>query len=575
MDYQKLARKYILLNAIKHEGHAQLKPAISTLFSEHPELTKEHKEIEDVFKFVITDINSLSLDDQKRQVERDFPELLEVKEERKEEGKLPPLPNVDKYEQIATRFAPAPSGALHISHLLRALSLSYLYAKMYDGKFVLRFEDTDPKRVDQKFYDWILEDLKAVEIQSDEIKYESDHFDLYLEKAAELIKDGKAYVDTCAQEVFKKYKIDKRNCPHRSLSRGEHFERWKKMLDGSFAEGEAVVRLKTRMDHKNPVLRDPPLLRIIDTPHPRTGTNYRVYSLYNLSCTIEDHYSNISHVFRAKEHEHNASIQAEIYAAFGWTPPESTQFGMVYLPDPWGKIHKRQIRQWLKEGKISGWDDIRLPTIRAFLRRGFQPDAFKKLAIASGLSKTDIRIGMETLDTFNRKLIDPIANRYFFVEDPVELTIENVPQTAKRAQIPLHPEFPERGNRELKIEVVKNKANIYVARNDAQQFVEQELVRLKDLFNFVIEQVDRLLASFHSREVDLALKKKRKIIHWLPISKDLVKTSLLMPDGSARTGFSEPATRTLKVGDIIQFERVGFGRVDQIGAELVVWFAHK
>jgi len=575
MDYQKLARKYILLNAIKHEGHAQLGPAMSTLFSEYPELKEEAKEIKDVFMFVITDINNLSLDDQIREVERDFSELLEVKEEKKEEGKLPPLPNVDKYEQIATRFAPAPSGALHISHLLRAISLSYLYAKMYDGKFVLRFEDTDPKRVDQKFYDWILEDLNAVEIQWDEIAYESDHFDLYLEKAAELIKDGKAYVDTCTQEEFKKYKMEQRNCPHRSLSRGENLERWTKMLDGFFAEGDAVVRLKTLMDHKNPVLRDPPLLRIIDTPHPRTGTKYRVYPLYNYACTIEDHYSNISHVFRAKEHQHNASIQAEIYASFGWTPPESTQFGMVYLPDPWGKIHKRQIRQWLNEGKISGWDDIRLPTIRAFLRRGFRPDAFKELAIASGLSKTDIRIGMETLDSFNRKLIDPIANRYFFVEDPVELIIEKVPQLTKIAQIPLHPEFPERGNRELKVVVVKNKANIYVAKTDAQQFIEQELVRLKDLFNIVIEKVDSLQACFHSREVDLVLKKKKKIIHWLPISRDLVKTSLLMSDGSVRTGFSEPATRTLKIGDIIQFERVGFGRVDQIGAELVVWFAHK
>ena len=576
MDYyQRLARKYILLNAIKHEGHAQLKPAMSTLFSEHPELTKEHKEIEDVFKFVITDINSLSLDDQKRQVERDFPELLEVKEERKEEGKLPPLPNVDKYEQIATRFAPAPSGALHISHLLRALSLSYLYAKMYDGKFVLRYEDTDPKRIDQKFYDWIAEDLKAVEIQWDELAYESDHFGLYLEKAAELIEKGNLYVDTCTQEAFKEYKMRMRNCPHRSLSIGEQLERWAKMLDGSFAEGEAVVRLKTSMDHKNPVLRDPALLRINDTPHPRTGSKYRVYALYNYACTIEDHLSSITHVMRAKEHQHNASIQAKIYNAFGWTPPEAIQFGMVYLPDPWGKIHKRQIRQWLKEGKISSWDDIRLPTIRAFLRRGYQPDAFKELAIASGLSKTDIRISLDTLHTFNRRILDPIANRYFFVEDPVELLIEGVPQLTKKAQIPLHPEFPERGNREILAPVLKNKANMYVAKNDAQQLVEQELVRLKDLFNIVIEKVDSLLASFHSRAVDLALKKKRKIIHWLPISTKLVETSLLMPDGSVRTGFSEPATRNLKIGDIIQFERVGFGRVNQIRKELVVWFAHK
>ena len=447
---------------------------------------------------------------------------------------------------------------------------------MYDGKFVLRYEDTDPKRIEEKFYDWIAEDLKAVGIQWDELEYESDHFELYLEKATELIENGKAYVDTCTQEEFKEYKITKQNCPHRALSADEQLERWSKMLDGTFGEGEAVVRLKTTMSHKNPVLRDPPLLRINETPHPRTGTKYRVYPLYNYACTIEDHLSSITHVMRAKEHQHNASIQAKIYNSFGWTPPEAIQFGMVYLPDPWGKIHKREIRQWLKEGKISGWDDIRLPTIRAFLRRGYQPEAFKELAVASGLSKTDIRVGMETLEAFNRKIIDPIANRYFFVEDPVEIIIENVPQTINTAQIPLHPEFPERGNRELKIKLENNRTTIYIANNDAKQFTGQDLIRFKDLFNIVIESInDRNLATFHSSEVDFELKKKRRIIHWLPASEDLVKTNLLMPDGSVRTGFSELTTKKLKAGDIIQFERVGFGRVDKIERELVVWFAHK
>jgi len=575
MDYQKLARKYILLNAIKHEGHAQLGPAMSTLFSEYPELKEEAKEIKDVFMFVITDINSLSLDDQKREIERDFPELLETKEEKKEKVKLPSLPNVEKYEQIATRFAPAPSGALHISHLLRALYLSYSYAKIYNGKFILRYEDTDPNRIDPKFYDWIAEDLKAVEMLWDEIIYESDHFDLYLEKTVELIQKGRAYIDTCTQEEFKEYKMQKKNCPHRSLSADEHLKRWRKMLDGSFAEGEAVVRLKTKMDDKNPVLRDPPLLRIIETSHPRTGTKYRVYPLYNYANTIEDHFSKITHVLRAKEHEHNAAIQEKLYEYFGWSPPEAIQFGMVYLPDPLGKIHKREIREWLKEGKISGWDDIRLPTIRAFLRRGFQPDAFKELAIATGLSKTDIRLSLDTLYTFNRKIIDPVANRYFFA-DPIEITIENVPKTIDVAQIPLHPEFSERGNRELKVVIVNNKTKIYLDKNDVQQLAEQELIRLKDLFNIVIDKAgDGLLASFHSKEVDLILKEKRKIIQWLPVSENLIKTRILMPDGSERTGVSEPATRALKAGDIIQFERIGFGRVDQTGTELVVWFAHK
>ena len=117
---------------------------------------------------------------------------------------------------------------------------------------------------------------------------------------------------------------------------------------------------------------------------------------------------------------------------------------------------------------------------------------------------------------------------------------------------------------------------IYLDKNDVQQLAEQELLRLKDLFNIEIENIDNgPIASFHSKEVDIILKEKRKIIQWLPVSEDLIKTQIIMPDGSILAGFSEPTTRMIKPGDIIQFERIGFGRVDQIGTELVVWFAHK
>jgi glutamyl-tRNA synthetase len=575
MEIQILIRKYVLLNAIKFNGQARLGPSIAALFAENPELKSKAKEIKNMTIAVVEDVNRLSLDEQRIEIEKSYPELLEIKEKEKEKIKLPPLPNAEKYKLIVTRFAPAPTGALHISHLLRALYLSYSYAKIYNGKFILRYEDTDPNRIDPVFYDWIAEDLKAVEMIWDEIVYESDHFDLYLEKAEELIEKGRIYVDTCTQEEFREYKAEMRNCPHRLLSEEEQIERWSKMLNGTFAEGEAVVRKKARMDDKNPVLRDPPLLRIVDTPHPRTGTKYRVYPLYNYANTIEDHFSRITHVLRAKEHEHNATIQEMLYEDFGWNPPEAIQFGMVYLPDPLGKIHKREIRQWLKEGKISGWDDIRLPTIRAFLRRGFQPDAFKELAIATGLSKTDIRLSLDTLYAFNRKIIDPLANRYFFV-DPVEIIVEDVPNTINAALIPLHPEFPERGNRKLLVNKLNQKMKIYLDKNDVQQLAEQELLRLKDLFNIKIENIDNgPIASFHSKEVDIILKEKRKIIQWLPVSEDLMKTQIIMPDGSILAGFSEPTKGMIKPGDIIQFERIGFGRVDQIGTELVVWFAHK
>jgi len=160
--------------------------------------------------------------------------------------------------------------------------------------------------------------------------------------------------------------------------------------------------------------------------------------------------------------------------------------------------------------------------------------------------------------------------------DPVEVIVENVPKTIDLALIPLHPDFPERGNREFKVTRFDKKMKFYLDKNDVQRFAEQELVRLKDFFNITIEKIDDgLITSFHSKEVDIILKEKRKIIQWLPVSENLINTQIIMPDGSTRAGVSEPTTRILESGDIIQFERIGFGRVDQIGTEFVVWFAHK
>ncbi|MGQ4894840.1 MAG: glutamate--tRNA ligase family protein, partial [Candidatus Njordarchaeia archaeon] len=205
MDLLRIAKKYALVNAVLHNGKANPDAVIKKIVIENPAIRNDLKDPEKrnfiketIFK-VVSEINRLSIEDQEKILKKEFnlsvEELLEAKSKKTREG-LPPLPDADKYTKIVTRFAPAPSGALHIGQFLRAAYLSYIYARKYDGEFVLRIEDTDPKRIKKIYYKWIQEDLKAMGLHWDKLVYESDHFDLYYKLARELFLKGRAYICT-------------------------------------------------------------------------------------------------------------------------------------------------------------------------------------------------------------------------------------------------------------------------------------------------------------------------------------------------------------------------------------------
>lgn len=305
------ARAYALKNAIAYEGKARAGSVISALFNEglKPEEVKKYaKEI----NVIVNSVNKLSLDQQKEEFEK----LEKTVSERHGREGLPALPGAKK-GKVIMRFAPSPSGPFHIGHALTA-SLSFLFVKKYGGKFYIRIEDTNPENIYPPAYKLIEKESKWLFGKLPKIVIQSDRMKLYYALAEKLLKKDVAYVCTCAQERFKRFVDEKKECPCRPNSIEENLLRWKKMLNKKgYGEGEAVLRFKSGMQDKNPAMRDFPLARVNLTKHVKQGHKYRVWPLMNLAVTADDMDMKMTHIIRAKDHRENAERQKRIYISLG------------------------------------------------------------------------------------------------------------------------------------------------------------------------------------------------------------------------------------------------------------------
>lgn len=557
-------KKWALQNAILHNGKASLDAVIGKLIASNPALKKRIPELRKKAINIIEKINKLEIKEQSAKLKRIAPELLA--EQKKPAKELEPLPKAKK-GNVVMRFAPSPSGPLHIGHAI-VLALNLEYCKNYAGKLILRIEDTDPKKIYEPAYKMIKEDaqwltgnsISATIIQSDRLGYYYDYAEL-------LISKGHAYVCTCNPDIFKELLAKGVACPCRELPAKEHLKRWDKMF-GEYKPGQAVVRIKTDIKHPNPAMRDWPALRINDHIHPRTGTDIRVWPLMNFSVAIDDHLLGITHTIRGKDHMDNEKRQAYIFRYMGWQAPMHLYIGRINFAGL--ELSCTKTKQAIERGEFEDWDDIRLPFLAALRRRGYQPGAFIKYAKQLGLSLADKTVTKEeffkALDAFNRELIEPLANRYFFVEAPIEINIVNAPE--QEVKLKLHPDYPRRGHRRF-----KTSRSFYISKNDFDTLKEGELYRLMDCLNFKLKD-KRFI--FDSVEYELYKKKGKAIMHWLPKTTNLVKVEVKMPDGSIKSGLGEPMLRNLKEGSIIQFERFAFCRLDKKSNEkLLFWYTHR
>ena len=543
----KKIRELALKNAIQHNGKADPKAVLTSLLSKDPELRKKAKELLEQVRTDVAKVNLLS----KQEQETEFSSLGgKIEKKKEEEKKLPPLKNADKCKQIVLRFEPSPSGPLHIGHA-RAMILNDEYAKRYNGKLILRISDTNAKNIDPASYKKIPEEMKWLECNIAETHLQSDRIHIYQEHMKALLEAGNAYACNCRPEEFRKLIHDKKPCPCRGLPSEEHIERWEQMFAGN---SSYVIRVKTDILHKNPAIRDWPAFRVVTEKHPKS--NEIVWPLMNFSVAIDDHLMGLTHVLRGKDHIDNTERQSYIFKYFNWTPPEYMHYGRMNL-DAELTLSKTKIREAIQEGKLSGWDDARLPTLEVLRKRGIQPKAIRQAMRDVGIKQVDFTFSWENLYSINRREIEPFSERYFFVEKPVKISIEGSPE--RKAQIPKHPAKPEFGLREYLIE--ENPA-LWISEKDLKY---ETPIRLKDLYNVLV----------HSRDLRAEYTGTEKIdpkIQWV---KKGIPCQVYMPDGRVLKGLAEDECAKLKSGQVIQFERFGFVRVTEVGKELKAYYIHK
>jgi len=571
------AKKAALLNAIKHGGEADAGAVIGRLLGAYPDLRNRAADVRSLVSRVIEQVNAMSLADQQKLVEESWPEEL-VKEKPKAERGLPPLPNVDKYPKVVTRFSPNPDSVLHLGNA-RAVILSHDYARKYGGTFILRFEDTDPrlKKAALQYYDLIRDDLKWLQCSWDEEYLQSDRLELYYQYAEELIRKASAYVCECEPEDFKPLVEAGRACPCRNVSPEENSARWKRMLDGEYQEGEAVVRVKTDLDHPNPAVRDWPALRIIDTvkhPHPRVGSKHRVWPLYNMACGVDDHLMAISHVIRGKEHLTNMERQKYLYKHLGWRYPDAIHYGRLHVVGT--DLSKSKMMRALEEGVYKDLTDPRLGTLMALRRRGITPQALRGVVYEVGPRPVDATISWENVYAANRKIIDPIARRFFFIDRPAVLSVSGV-KNGRAVKLPVHPDHPEMGTREITVDAKNGTCRLLISKGDLNILKPGAIVRLMELFNFRVSDAasDAVTAELHSETYVEARKASAPLIQWLPEQHNY-RVSVVMPTAGRIDGLGEPGLTTCRVDEVVQLVRFGFGRVDAVSQDSVVlYFAHQ
>jgi glutamyl-tRNA synthetase len=530
-------RKHAIRNAHEY-GKANPGNIVGKVINEFPDSKKDMKSLMKTITEVCKEINALP----KEKLEKEAAKL--PKEEKKAEKSGFDIPGAMQ-GTVVTRFPPEPSGYPHIGHA-KAAFIDYEVAKQYGGKMLLRFDDTNPEKESMEYVDAIKEGLSWLGIPLPKETYTSDYMPTFYEYAKTMMENGKAYVCTCKAEDVSKGREQARPCPCRRLSGEENLSRFNSMLKGEYGEGEAIVRYKGDLSALNTVMRDPTLMRILESPHYRQGTKFRVWPSYDFGAPILDSIEGVTHAFRTKEYELRNELYYAILKEFNMREPVLMEFSRLSIKN--APISKRLITPLVKDGKVSGWDDPRLPTLMALRRRGILPAAIRAFVLSFGFSKVESEPSWEKLLSENRKMLDPVAPHFFFVPNPVKMKIK--------------------GGKKKKLREMEAADEAWISGSDAESLEIGETIRLKDLYNVKIEKKGKeISASYAGDEIQ-----KGKKIQWVSQGlrcEVLRPGDLLTPSGEYNPasmrideGLCENSIHSIKDGEIVQFERYGFCRLD-------------
>ena len=335
------------------------------------------------------------------------------------------------YDTVHTRFPPEPNGYLHIGHA-KSILLNYGLAKEYDGKFNMRFDDTNSTKEKTEFVESILADIKWLGADwEDRLFFASNYFDQMYEGAVKLIKKGKAYVSDLSAEEMREYRgtltEPGKNDPNRDRSIEDNLDLFERMKNGEFADGEKTLRAKIDMASPNINMRDPIIYRVAHMTHHNTGDKWCIYPMYDFAHPIEDAIEGITHSICTLEFEDHRPLYDWVVRELEYPhPPKQIEFAKMYLTNV--VTGKRYIKKLVEDGIVDGWDDPRLVSIAALRRRGFTPESIKMFVDLCGISKSNSSVDYAMLEYCIREDLKLKRPRMMAALDPVKLIIDNYPE---------------------------------------------------------------------------------------------------------------------------------------------------
>lgn len=512
-------------------------------------------------------------------------------------------------EKLQFRFPPEPNGYLHVGHA-KAICINFGLGEKYNAPVNLRFDDTNPAKEEQEYVDSIQEDVKWLGYEWSNVLYTSDYFQQLYDWAVELIKQGKAYVDDQPSELI----VEQRKgpgepgveSPYRSRSVEENLELFEKMKNGEVEEGTHVLRAKVDMNSPNMNMRDPVMYRVLKKAHHRTGDKWNIYPMYDWAHGESDYLEQVSHSLCSLEFKPHRPL-------YDWyldqvidesrVRPKQREFARGNVG--YMITSKRKLKKLVDDGVVTGWDDPRMPTISGLRRRGYTPESIRNFWDKAGVAKRDNLLDIALLEFSVREHLNEIAPRYMAVLDPVKVVIENYPEGQVEyvdSDVYVEGKEPDK---------IPFSRELYIEREDFREEANRKFfrlklgkeVRLKSAYIIKAERVDKdadgnittIYCTYDpkSKSGSGTEESKRKVkgtLHWvsidqaLPIEvrlydrlftvpqpdadKDVDFMTHLNPDSlQTITAYGEPALANLSIGDVVQFQRMGYYALDRDSAE--------
>lgn len=378
--------------------------------------------------------------------------------------------------EIKTRFPPEPNGYLHIGHA-KSICLNFTTADKYNGKCNLRFDDTNPVKEDTEYVESIMEDVKWLGFEWDELRFASDYFDTMYECAVKLIKNGKAFVCDLTGEEMKAYRgtltEPGKESPYRDRSVEENLRLFEEMREGKYADGEKVLRAKIDMASPNMNMRDPVIYRIAHATHHRTGDKWCIYPMYDFAHPLEDAVEGITHSICTMEFEDHRPLYDWVLRETGWEqPPKQIEFARLNVTNT--LMSKRYLKKLVDEGVVESWDDPRMPTVSGLRRRGYTPEAMRKFCEDIGIAKANSLVNIAQLESCVRDDLKTKVESRNVILDPLKVVITNYPEDmSEECEIENNKEVPEMGSR-----MVPFSRELYVEREDFMEVPVKKYFRL-------------------------------------------------------------------------------------------------